>query len=336
MLEILLLITHRCGIKDSSRIRAMSKYTLILIHRGSEYDRDFREIGQNVMDLDSSIKAYCGSAGTKSPFPHSGWENRTLVVALNQSFALQIKRGTVLKNRPMSKLTQAKIFRDAGIPTPPMLPFKIGMKLDPILFGEFVIIKPMSLGLTSKGKGIQLFRRRRLEQLRPIDFSTDHLIWSDREGYLVQKFIRTGNFPSTYRVLTFMGEVLYAMKYQSLEASPDLNQSDTVIEAGNVTQKGQREFQLGEYAEKVTFAKRIANAFDSVPLLGIDIIAEEKSDKLYALEVNAGGNTWHFSSKMWEVRRKLYPKLARQMKEQYSAFDAAARALVEKTRQLAS
>jgi D-alanine-D-alanine ligase-like ATP-grasp enzyme len=89
-------------------------------------------------------------------------------------------------------------------------------------------------------------------------------------------------------------------------------------------------------ADVLAFAKRIAGVFGGIPLLGIDIVREHGSGKLYALEVNAGGNVWHFSSPYWAERRARYPHVARAMHEQFGAFDVAAKALISATRRLAS
>ncbi len=314
----------------------MTRRNLILIHRGPEYENDFEEIANKVFALDKDITTYIAPAGSDDQLPNEAWSRPTLVVALLPVFDLKIMRGTILRNRPISKILQAKALQEADIPTPPVLPLQFGMRLDPILFGEFVMIKPMSLGLTSSGKGIQVFRRKRIELLKFSDFPADHLIRKDREGYLVQKFINTGSHASTYRISTFLGRVMYAMKYRSLDVSPDLSEADSVIENGNFTQKGNRENLLDSSPEPIALAKRVAGAFSDIPLLAIDIIIEENSNRIYVIEINAGGNSWHFSSKMWAERRAKNPELIRQMKLQYSAFDSAAKVLVEKTRQLAS
>lgn len=314
----------------------MTKRNLVLIHRGTDYESDFEEIASKVFALDEDITIYTITSASDDQMPTKAWLHPTLVVALMPRFNLKINRGTILRNRPIPKLRQAKMMQEAGIPTPPILPLQFGMNPDPIMFGDFVMIKPMSLNLTSSGKGIQVFRRKRLRQLKITDFPPDHLIHKDREGYLVQKFINTGRYASTYRISTFLGKVLYSMKYKSLEASPDLGGSDSVIEGGSFTQKGNRENLLDDSPEPISLAKRIAEVFSDIPLLAIDLVVEEASSKIYAIEVNAGGNTWHFSSKMWAERRAKNPELIRNMKLQYSAFDRAAQALVEKTQQLAS
>jgi hypothetical protein len=328
---------HVSGKANSTIIEyPMTNRNLILIHRGREYENDFEKIANKVFALDEDITTYIAPPLSDGQLPEKAWLNPTLVVALIQDFDLKIMRGTVLKNRPISKILQAKALEEFGVETPPVVPLQFGMKLDPALFGDFVIIKPMDLGLTSSGKGIQVFRRERLEQLKITNFPADHLIQRDREGYLVQKFVSTGRYASTFRISTFLGRVMYAMKYQSQNASPDLSEADSVIENGNFTQKGDRDNLLDSSPEPVALAKRVAEAFNDIPLLAIDIIIEEGSKKMYVLEINAGGNTWHFSSKMWAQRRASNPDLMEAMKLQYSAFDSAAQVLVEKTQKLAS
>jgi hypothetical protein len=312
-------------------------YTLILIHRpGSEYEADFGEICAKVETLDPQIAAFSTDARSQAPISYREWQRPTLVVSMLEAWSFQVLRGTVLCNYEVDKLAQTKILREAGLPTPPDLPFSLGMRLDPIMFGEFVLLKPRNLRMTSKGVGIQVMRRTRLEQLRPFDVPMDHPLRRDRRGYIVQKLVHTGQFPTSYRVATFLGELIYALKYQSLVASPDLASPDSVIEAGNFSQKGERRMELFADDELFSLAKKVAQTFEMVPLLGIDFVRDHKSLQPYVLEVNAGGNTWHFASRMWAKRRLESPELISSMKEQFSAYDAAARGLVAKTRQLAS
>ena len=115
-----------------------------------------------------------------------------------------------------------------------------------------------------------------------------------------------------------------------------LSSDDAALINGNFTQKGDRTITFESEDDVLAVAKKTAEAFDHVPLLGIDIVRHASTSALYVLELNPGGNTWHFSSRMWEERRNKFPKLAQEMKTQFNAFDVSARALVEKTRLLAS
>lgn len=325
------------------------KRNLILIHRGSRYERDFAEISRKITMLDGDITVYTIGMDSKSQLPPAVWQAPTLAIAFSAKFNLRIRRGKLLKNVPIDKLLQDQTFRAAGIPTPPTLAFKFGMMLDPLLFGEFVLIKPMDLNLTSKGDGVQLFRRRRIEQLRPHDFPVGHPIHADLQGYLVQRFVDTGPYPSFHRVETLFGKILYSW-HSTLQVprcaldAPDAEIERTII----ATQGGTKDRKLVKEPDILTLAEKVHAAFASIPLLAIDVLREQNSGKLYVLECNPGGNTWHFSSQIGAALRlgfgnatvngeKRAHEIARQMFiDQYGAFDIAAQALVEKTRALAS
>ncbi len=326
----------------------MTKRNLILIHRGPEYEQDMKEIGRKAFALDKEITIYALAAASASQLPASAWLWPTLTVSFISRFNLQVRRGPVLRNLPIEKLVQHKTFLDAGIPTPPTQSFTAGMMLDPLLFGEFVLIKPMELRITSRGVGIQLFRRQRLEQMKLDDFPPDHPIHRD-QGYLVQRFVDTGPNPSFHRIQTFFGKVIYSWHSTLQSPRAALDASDAEIESTTIaSQGGEKDRALVKEPDILALAEKVGTAFPTIPLLAIDVLREERTGKLYVLECNPGGNTWHFSSKIGEKLRLGFGKahvngaaranqIARRMfMEQYGAFDIAARTLVEKTRQLAT
>lgn len=328
----------------------MPKRNLILIHRGPEYEQDFKEIARKVMAIDKGIAVYTTASSSLAQLPSLAWLWPTLVVALTSEYRLQVKRGTVLKNTQVEKFAQYEIFRRAGIPTPPTLPFRFGMTLDPMLFGEFVVIKPMDLDLTSQGKGIQLFRRHRLERVGPGDFPLDHPIHSALDGYLVQKFIDTGPYPCYHRIQTFFGSVMYCWHTMSMSRRAALDAPDSDIESAVVDVKGgsEKSRKLVKVTDVERLAARVHILFPEIPILACDIIREDATQALYVLECNPGGNTWHISSRTGEKIRTYFGdvkangreranQLGRRMLiEQYGAFDVVAKTLVEKTRSLAS
>lgn len=314
----------------------MSRKNLILLHRGPRYEADFKEIAERVHALDPTITVIYLYAGLDAQIPDAEWQFPTLTVALCEIFKLQIKRGPVLRNHPIDKFRQQAILRAGGIASPMASPFHFGMKLDPILFGDFVLLKPLDPRLGSHGQGIRVLRRARAERITLSDFPPDHPIALSRMGYIVQKFVYTGEFANTYRVTTFLGEPIFAFAARSTERSPSLDAPDSEIEAGAFTQKFSSVVTFEEQEEYLTLARDVAAAFDDVPLLGIDFVRDARTGKIFVLEVNAGGNTWHFSSDMWEERRRDDPDLASTMKQQFGAFDVAARALVDRVHRLAA
>ena len=92
------------------------------------------------------------------------------------------------------------------------------MKLDPILFGEFVVLKPVNLKLTSHGDGVMLFRRRRLEALRREDFPRAHPLNSMESAFLVQRYVHTGANIGWNRVSSLFSRPLWAIRSRAVEA----------------------------------------------------------------------------------------------------------------------
>jgi hypothetical protein len=328
----------------------MTRRNLVLVHRGPEYEQDFQEISEKIFAMDPDITIYALSAGSDDQLPEAAWQWPTLTVAFTSRYKLKVRRGLILNNYQIDKLAQQKIFREADIPTPPTLPFRFGMKLDPVLFGEFVVIKPMSLGLTSDGKGIQLFRRNRLEQMTQEEFPKGHAIHRDRQGYLVQKFVDTGHRTTWHRVSSLFSRPLYSFFSISEQPVVDLESPDAVIEKTDITNviSTKRTQMFSADQDVLNLAIKVHGAFADIPLLGVDILREQKSGALFVLECNPGGNSWHFSSKNGREWRLLIGKFgdvsAKTAEEkakdllinQFGAFDIAAQVLAEKTRQLAS
>lgn len=323
--------------------------TLIILHRGPEYQADFDDIAARVRAIDANIQTFVMSSRDQRPLPAAAWEHPTLIVSLDSKFLLWPKRGTVRKNYQVDKLAQAKVFRAHGIPVPPLLSFQFGMKLDPVLFGEFVILKPMSLHLTSSGQGIHLFRRRSLEKMTAKDFPQNHLIHMDTSGYLVQKFIDTGERVSDNRVSTFFGRVLYANCATARTPRAELHLMGSGLQDTAISSLVmETDFRWHADEDTLQLAQKVHAAFPDIPLLATDILREANTGKLYVLECNPGGNSWHFSSptgRVWQrkiglnlgaSRDKAESAGRKMLLEQLGAFDIVAHALVEKTRELAA
>jgi hypothetical protein len=326
----------------------MTRRNLILIHRGHA-ERDFREIAEKVHALDRSITVFCVPANLEAAIPDPEWRYPTLTVAMGSDFKLPIKRGPVLKNHQISKLDQQDVLRAHGIPTPSALHFTFGMTLDQSIFGEFVVLKPMDLRLTSHGNLVYLFWRTRLCRLEPDDLPPDHPVRNNPHSFLVQKYIHTGTQPRCIRVGTFLGKAIFCYSIEPKQLLPHLDAPDDVIEQASVASNsgGERIRRLVVEEDAIRLAEAVHKAFGSIPLLGIDILQDHFTGELYVLETNPGGNTWIFSSKLGEGTRTsigagrvsggdadAQGRLA--LIEQLGAFDVVARGLVAKTRELSS
>lgn len=326
----------------------MLKRNLILIHRGPEYQRDFDEIAEKVNAFDRNITVYHLPAGLAAELPVGAWQYPTLTVSLVSEFRLPIRRGPILRNEAIQKLAQQDIFRKHGIPTPPAMRFAFGMRLDPIMFGQHVVVKSLNLRATSHGDMVFLFRRDRLSALTPQSLPVDHPIRRFPQSFMVQRYIHTGTRPRSTRVATWMGRAILSYEIESKQPLPDFNLPDEDLErVSAASNHAERDRRFVLETDAVELAERTHAAFGNIPLLGIDIVRDAHSGKLFVLEVNAGGNTWHFSSGMGENLRMALASSGASgedlssagrlcMIDQLGAFDIAARRLAEMTAGLAA
>ena len=310
--------------------------TLLLVVSPDRCDpADFMDIAQRIGKIAPDIHVRVLHPNYLTSLPSAAWENPTLLVSLARGDSIRLPRGAILMSHQLSKLQQAEMFQLGGIRTPLTASYEFGMTLDPQVWGEFILMKPKLLRMTSHGQSIQVFRTSRLSGMSADDFSPSH--GARKTPMLIQQFVDTGPFPQKYRALTLCGDVLYIARDTNVIPRPEFSASDVEIEAGKFHNDGSGDVKIefGDYPEIHEFARKIATAFPTVPLLGCDIVKDAVDGQLYALEVNAGGNVWHFSSRLLAERRKKFPEDEKSRKAQYGAFDVAAKALIRATRRMA-
>lgn len=242
-----------------------------------------------------------------------------LYVAFYEAKKFKPLRGLCLHGSSMRKSAQYIRMQDAGFNVIPWKHIVRGEKYTEDEWGMAAIIKP---DYGREGRGVHLSKPENVlhEQLP-----------EDGESYLIQKFVETGDNPNYFRALTLFGETLYLRKttngtsLTSEIASGQL--PDPVANAGHGSA------ELVTDLEVMQFAKKMADmAFPEIPLLGQDIVRDRNSGRLYCLEVNPYGSTWHFSTL---TGRKLQQRENLDYKTQFDAFKLAANVLMEKARLLA-
>lgn len=274
-----------------------------------------------------------GSQDNPSLMDPSIWRHPSITVSFAAPGQFVAPRGPLLANRPIHKVDQFKALSAAGISTPLTKRFIFGEALNEAIWGPLVILKPADFSMTSSGTDLYLFRTSRISEIRPVDVKSRHQKISN--DMILQQFINTGDYFSVYRSLTLFGEVLYQNLAVAPEPHPPLDSSDEIIESILPEPDRSKTIPLINFESDVmNFAKCVATAFPDVPLLGCDILREKASGKLYALEVNAGGNVWHFSS----PRTQKWRRVDRVMEyvKAFDSFNVAAQVLIRVTRQLAS
>jgi hypothetical protein len=270
---------------------------------------------------------------TANEMPAECWQKPSVTVSFNDMGRFIPPRGPIFCNRPIPKIEQVERLRQAGVPVPHTSTYDFGMHLPAADWGDLVILKPQPLQLTSNGQGLYLFRTARLDRRTRDDFPDGHLAL--KTPMLVQRFIDTGSRFRVYRCLTLFGETMYQALAESPREHPDLASDDAVLEA-LLPEPPRHEtvVHLNKDAGISDFARRMAEAFPTIPILGCDILKEAGTGQLYALEVNAGGNVWHISSPRTKPWRKIDAVV--HLVRAFSSFERAAEVLVKITRKHAA
>jgi glutathione synthase/RimK-type ligase-like ATP-grasp enzyme len=221
-----------------------------------------------------------------------------------------------------------RLLKERGIPVPRWTVIKPETKLSASEWGEVVVVKPAGYGVATFSRGVQLQMTADVRFKLPHAYPEKH---PGRDGpMMAQQFIDTGLQPAQIRVLTLFGVPLYAEKISSVKEQPlPAARTKELVSQVRITPVSAERARAFVYdADVLDLARRVAAVFPSVPLQGIDILREAKTGKLFVLEINPGGNTWHFSSKYGRHQRVEGKK----RQDQFDAFSIAADVLIERTR----
>jgi hypothetical protein len=312
---------------------AIARHLVLAYHPGWQSLGDLNAIANHVRDIDPTIGTFIVPHTHRNGVTRKAAAERpTLVVSPGSMGEFKPSRGKVFQGRPIPKIEEIARLRGAGLPVPRTELLTPDLQLDPGEWGEFVIVKPTDILTSSHGLGIQLMRTSRVRHIAPQDYPRGH---PGRLGpMIVQQFIDTGDHISVCRVLTFFGEPLYAMVDRSRQPRVDLAAPDAEIESAVVaTQAIARDERfLVDEADVLAMARAAHEAIPEIPLKGCDFVREAATGRLYVLELNCGGNTWHFSSRQQAAdRRKQGPEFELKRGQQFDAMRTAARVLVDKT-----
>lgn len=297
---------------------------------------DFLEISREIQRLEPSIAIHILTPHDKpGAVPDHRWQLPALTVGIGSELGEFIPaRGGTMQAQSVKKIDQFHRFQSLGIATPMTARLDEKQRYSEDEWGEFVTLKPLALAQTSSGQDITMMRTRRLDSL-----CATGQIWSvlgNRGPRLVQSFVDTGKMPTSWRVLMLLGRPLHCVKNMCPALRPDLDADDREIESAIVATNHSRLPQPYSGSDKrsqesepdiLEFAHRVTQAFPRIPLQGIDIIRDANTRKLYALEINGGGNTWHFSSPLAAKSRR--EGLTRELRiSQFNAWNVAAEALI--------
>jgi hypothetical protein len=270
-------------------------YSLILVHR-THYQavQDLVEIAALVHRLAPDIEAYVVSDEAEDDVTRDrAARHPTLLVSFGEIRTFKPAHAKAYCGRFVPKHRQLIRLSRAGVPVPRSYIVGHGFPEDVPRFSDLMVVK-QSAERSSRGEGVILVRyERMIEKLKEV---VNDKKW--QYPIILQEFVRTGPTARHTRVQTFMGRPILTWTSMLKEPLPDGSEPDSVIEsaviAGN-TPGAPKDRDMSHDAEKFALAARTFEVFNDIPLHGVDIVTTPDGRHL-VLEMNGGGNTWHFSS----------------------------------------
>jgi hypothetical protein len=300
---------------------------LLIVHTYGEEDiSDWLEIKRRIEEPAPDIEVRIAVNGAGNSVTRRWQVTRpSLVFSACRLWNFRPKGGTVYAGRRFTKIEQVERLAGKGLPVPRSTQLTRDIVLDPLLWGRYVIAKPL---VGQSGYGVRLVPTRDVAA-RFAELTRDGKIEMAIQTYIEHT---EDDFPTEYRVLTMFGTVLYAARNRWGKPRRSLEQiaSDpNGIIASNSKEYG-RERQVWNDPEIIALGERAHSAFPEVAVLGVDVLRETNTGRLYVLETNPGGFTWHLSSGLAE--KTFAPEHIRAIYQQFDALERAAQLLIEKTR----
>jgi hypothetical protein len=222
----------------------------------------------------------------------------TLAVSFVRLKRFHLWRGRVLTGKWLRKSEEYAALESIGVPVPRWRLVTAEKEPDLSDFPPYVVVKPDGGG---RGAEVKIMRRNKV-RYRP--WKTEVGVQS--HGLIAQEFIYTGTWPVSFRVLTFLGKVLHVMRMQmdsSLPKTPEPDQTGEIRQwtgGGSIVSSGKgksRRRLVSDEHEIAALGEQAHAAFPDIPLLGVDVVRDERTGKLFVLEVNASGWVWSYSSR---------------------------------------
>lgn len=254
----------------------------------------------------------------------------TVVVSMMPRKRFRVLHGHIFEGRDLPKSEQYRRYRAAGLPVPDWEVICPDTRLDPQIWGEYVIVKP---DLARKAAGIVIKKTGRVRYAAPETFPRDH---PGRHAPMVaQKFVYTGRWANHFRITTLFGRTLFAVRceadnsFRPLESRYGFKGAAGVGGAPVVSNKKTSRYTLSYDRDVIALGEKAHMAFPEIPLLGHDIVRDADTGELFVLESNTRGDVWLLSS---GTGRSLQATNGFDLYSQFDALDVAADALIDKVR----
>lgn len=308
----------------------MRRYNLFLVSDPTRQDaHDFTRIAALVREMAPDIHAEHLTVERRGRGPR--WRSLlrpTLTAEIDKTGRFRPLRGAVVRVEGPDKAMEYRRLEAAGLPVPRWTPITPDLVLDPAEWGSYVVEKPAQGG---RGAYVRLRRAGRVRWQPPESYPEEH--YGRQAPMLAQRFVRTGARPSVFRVCTFFGRAVAAIRYD-LEsariADVMLEEAEPVSNRIVASAKGST-ISLANDADVLALGEACHRVFPETPVLGADIMREEATGKLWVAEVNRG-YCWLLSN---GAALKMQEQFGLDFHAQFDGLRRAAEGAADATRRLA-
>lgn len=275
---------------------ATQPVSLVIVHP-REVDRgDFEAISRRVREIAPCVRPTVVRDGRNRL--RRIWLTRrpTMVFSTRPLRRFRPLRGRIFQGHVLGKAGEYRALEALGVPVPRWALLTERERPDLSGFGPYVVVKPDQ---AARGADVRIYRRGRVRwKPRRARRGVGH----GNDDRIVQDFVYTGPWPVSYRVVTLFGHALLCFRIQGSRERAPLRERYAFTPEwseghGSVVSNGNGcDIELEIDREVIELAEKAHAAFPEIPLLGFDVVREQPGGRLYVLEVNAGGSTWHFST----------------------------------------
>ena len=231
----------------------------------------------------------------------------------------------------LPKSHEYRALEEIGVPVPMWAVVSRQATPDLEEFGPYVVMKPDWSG---RGADVRIVRKGRVRWRPPTTEYTRAIAGPDPD-WIVQEFVYTGPRPVSYRVATLFGEPIWAWEVSAAQGRQELQQRYGFKAGGmSIVSSGKGcVFRLIDDADILALATKAHRAFPAIPLLGVDVVRDVETGRLFVIEVNSSGLTCHLTS---PIGLSIQEDFGFDIDARFDSRRRAARILAEQVRLLAT
>jgi hypothetical protein len=289
--------------------------------------RDFREIAATIKS--EGVRCTLARHRKAAQVPLLPlWLGKTVSISMVGRTDRKLLPGKFLAGLSHNKVEEYRALEQAGAPVPRWEEVRPGTKLNPDEWGSYVVVKPSRGWL---GAEVRIKRIGRVQYKEPSSYPAGH--FGRRGPMILQKFIYTGEWPVSWRVVTVFGKVVLCYRQTTVRGQPlkkrwGFDTGGVAIVSNTAAMR----VELDPDQEIMNVARSAhLSAFPDIPVLHFDIARDVETGEVAIFECHPHHPYWPFASKS---ALALQAEQGLSFHGQFDAMPTIGRAIVEKVRSI--